>query len=103
MREVADNAGVFFADLGAAALHQPPDLLNRTVEDSFRASLEPVRRMFDHGQKVKDGLHPNAAGYKVMAGLVQSAIDRTLAAAPAPVSEKKRRRMFGIGGGGKQN
>ena len=52
----------------------------------------------------EDGLHPNAAGYKVMAGLVQSAIDRTLAAAPAPVIEKKRRRIFGIGGGGgKQN
>ena len=63
MREVADGAGVFFADLGAAAVHQPSDLLNRTVEDSFRVSLEPVRRMFDHGRKVQDGLHPNAAAH----------------------------------------
>ena len=63
MREVAEAAGVFFADLGAAAVHQPSDLLNRTVEDSFRVSLEPVRRMFDHGRKVHDGLHPNAAAH----------------------------------------
>ncbi len=63
MREVAEAAGVFFADLGAAAVHQPSDLLNRTVEDSFRVSLEPVRRMFDHGRKVQDGLHPNAASH----------------------------------------
>lgn len=43
-----------------------------------------------------DGLHPNAAGYRVMAGLAEEAIARTLPAAnPAPEPEKKRRRLFG--------
>ncbi len=50
----------------------------------------------------EDGLHPSAAGYKVMAALVQSAIDRAVVAPLAPAPEKKRRRIFGIGGG-KQN
>ena len=48
----------------------------------------------------EDGLHPNAAGYKVMAALVQSAIDRTLpesTASPASAA-KKRRRLFGGAG-----
>ncbi len=63
MREVAEKADVFFADLGAAAVLQPSDLLNRTVEDSFRVSLAPVRRMFDHGRNIQDGLHPNAAAH----------------------------------------
>ncbi len=62
-REVAQAAGVFFADLGAAAVYQPSDLMNRTVKSSFRAAMEPVRRMFDHGSKVQDGLHPNAAAH----------------------------------------
>ncbi|HWB02399.1 MAG TPA: SGNH/GDSL hydrolase family protein [Verrucomicrobiales bacterium] len=66
MREVADAAGIFFADLGAAAVYQPSDLLNRTVASTFRASSEPVRRMFDHGPKFKDGLHPNAAAHRRM-------------------------------------
>lgn len=66
MREVADAAGVFFADLGAAAFHQPSDLLNRTVESTFGAALEPVKRMFDHGKAMQDGLHPNAAGHLKM-------------------------------------
>ena len=44
-----------------------------------------------------DGLHPNAGGYKVMAALVQSAIDRVLPTANSPVPpEKKRRGPFGI-------
>ncbi|MBM3796627.1 MAG: hypothetical protein FJW31_21800 [Acidobacteria bacterium] len=43
----------------------------------------------------QDGLHPNAAGYKEMAALVQSAIDRTLPGQTAPAAEKKHRRWFG--------
>ena len=48
----------------------------------------------------EDGLHPNAAGYKIMAALVQSAIDRTLPGATSPggPAEKKRRRFFGVVG-----
>jgi lysophospholipase L1-like esterase len=40
----------------------------------------------------EDGLHPNAAGYKIMAPLAQAAIDQALRS-PAPPAKKKR---FGI-------
>lgn len=63
MREVADAAGVFFADLGAAAVYQPSDLINRTVEGNFRAAIDPVRRLFDHGEKVQDAFHPSGPGH----------------------------------------
>ncbi len=63
MREVAEAAGVFFADLGAAAVYHPSDLLNRTVESAFRSALPPVRAMFDHGPTVQNGFHPNAASH----------------------------------------
>ena len=47
----------------------------------------------------EDGLHPNAAGYKAMAALVQSSLDRVLPSPnPPAVPEKKRRRLLGIGG-----
>ena len=46
----------------------------------------------------EDGLHPNAAGYKIMAALVQSAIDRTLPAATPPAPARKKRGGFlGLG------
>lgn len=35
-----------------------------------------------------DGLHPNSAGYKIMAPLVQAGIDKALAASPAPGRKK---------------
>ena len=41
-----------------------------------------------------DGLHPNPAGYRVMAPMVLTAIDR-LAKPSAPQPEKKKRRFFG--------
>ena len=40
-----------------------------------------------------DGLHPNAAGYKIMAPLVEQAVDFALRLPPAPERKKKR---FGI-------
>jgi len=40
-----------------------------------------------------DGLHPNAAGYRVMAPLAAAAIDRALRAPAAPAQKRKR---FGI-------
>jgi lysophospholipase L1-like esterase len=40
----------------------------------------------------EDGLHPNAAGYKIMAPLALAAIDHALRS-PAPPAKKKR---FGI-------
>jgi len=63
MREVAEASGIFFADLGAAAVYQPSDLLNRTVESAFRSALPPVRAMFDHGPKVQNSFHPNSAAH----------------------------------------
>jgi lysophospholipase L1-like esterase len=36
-----------------------------------------------------DGLHPNAAGYKVMAPLAQAAIDKVLAPPPAPPRRRR--------------
>jgi lysophospholipase L1-like esterase len=38
-----------------------------------------------------DGLHPNVAGYRVMAPLVQAAIDQT--AKPAPPAAKKKKKL----------
>lgn len=66
MREAAEAAGVYFADLGAAAFFQPSDLINRTVEGTFKAAIDPVRRMFDHGSALHDGFHPNAASHLIM-------------------------------------
>lgn len=66
MREAAEAAGVFFADLGAAAVYQTSDLLNRAPESAFRSTLAPVRAMFDHGAKVQNGFHPNAAAHALM-------------------------------------
>ena len=40
-----------------------------------------------------DGLHPNAAGYRLMAPLAQAAIDMVIAAVPEQPA-KKRRRLF---------
>ena len=40
-----------------------------------------------------DGLHPNSAGYRVMAPLVQQAIEKAAPSGPAP--KKKRRFPFG--------
>lgn len=40
-----------------------------------------------------DGLHPNAAGYRIMAPLAKAAIDRSTPAAPAQ-PEKKKLRLF---------
>lgn len=63
MREVAEASGIFFADLGAAAVYEPSDLLNRTVESAFRTALPPVRAMFHHGPKVQNSFHPNSAAH----------------------------------------
>jgi lysophospholipase L1-like esterase len=40
-----------------------------------------------------DGLHPNGAGYRVMAPLVEQAITSLVGAAPEPVQKKERRRF----------
>ena len=40
-----------------------------------------------------DGLHPNSAGYRLMAPLVLEAMDKI--SAPAPQAEQKKRRLFG--------
>jgi lysophospholipase L1-like esterase len=67
-----------------------------TYLDYFTPTLDEAG--FLKKDLAEDGLHPNAAGYKVMAELVQSAIDRTLPSAPlTPAQEKKRRKLFGIG------
>jgi hypothetical protein len=66
MREVAEASGVFFADLGAAAVFGASDLLNRTPESAFRSVLPAVRAMFDHGAKVQNSFHPNAAAHTRM-------------------------------------
>lgn len=68
-----------------------------TYLDYFTPMLDDAG--FLQKDMAQDGLHPNAAGYKVMAALVQSAIDRTLPASSSPApAEKKRRKLFGIGG-----
>jgi lysophospholipase L1-like esterase len=42
-----------------------------------------------------DGLHPNSAGYRVMAPLAQAAIDKTVAtAATTPQQTQRRKRLF---------
>jgi len=50
---------------------------------------------FLRAELADDGLHPNSAGYRVMAPLAQAAIDKTVhVAAPAPAPVKKRRFPF---------
>ena len=58
------------------------DYFSKTVDGSgyLQASL------------ADDGLHPNAAGYRIMAPLVLEAIDKVLA--PPPAKSKKRRLPF---------
>ena len=47
-------------------------------------------------ETAEDGLHPNAAGYRVMAALAEEAIGKAMPAPAAPAeAEKKRRRLFG--------
>lgn len=61
--------------------------------DYFAPLLDPAG--FLKKETAEDGLHPNAAGYRVMAGLAADAIAKALPAAPTPEPEKKRRRLFG--------
>jgi lysophospholipase L1-like esterase len=42
----------------------------------------------------RDGLHPDPQGYRLMAPLVLETIDKTLAPAPAPPPQGKKRRLF---------
>ena len=68
------------------------DLYRRLSRCHSQEALETLQK-----DMADDGLHPNAGGYKVMAALVQSAIDRVLPTANSPVPpEKKRRGPFGI-------
>jgi lysophospholipase L1-like esterase len=67
-----------------------------TYLDYFTPMLDDAG--FLQKDMAEDGLHPNAAGYRVMAALVQSAIDRAVPPAPAAPAEKKRRKLLGIGG-----
>ncbi len=64
MREVAEKAGVFFADTAAALIRRPADLLQRTEEAAFTAALEPVRRCFVHGPEASNEFTPNAAAHR---------------------------------------
>ncbi|MFN7920721.1 MAG: SGNH/GDSL hydrolase family protein [Bryobacteraceae bacterium] len=43
----------------------------------------------------QDGLHPNAAGYSIMAPLAQAAIEKSFPAGAPPAPERKRRFLFG--------
>lgn len=64
-REVADEAGVFFADLGRALARRPSDLQSLKPGICFAGALLPVRRYFDHGPDVEDLLHINGEGARV--------------------------------------
>jgi lysophospholipase L1-like esterase len=59
-----------------------------TYLDYFSALADDSGRL--KAELADDGLHPNAAGYRVMAPLVQAALDRTLA--PPPPQPKGRKR-----------
>ncbi|HZO56021.1 MAG TPA: SGNH/GDSL hydrolase family protein [Bryobacteraceae bacterium] len=56
----------------------------------YASALKDERGMLK-ADLADDGLHPNAAGYRVMAPLVQAAIDQ--AAKPAPPPAKKKRKL----------
>lgn len=77
--------------------------LNKWIADLCRrrnlVHLDYFAAMVDEAGFLKkdlaeDGLHPNAAGYQVMAPLAQAAITKALPAPPPP--ERKRRGFFGI-------
>jgi lysophospholipase L1-like esterase len=57
--------------------------------DYFSAMLDS--RGFLKAELAEDGLHPNAAGYRVMAPLALGAIDKALAQGTAPPPGKGRR------------
>jgi len=61
-----------------------------TYADYFSATVDD--RGFLKAELADDGLHPNAAGYRIMGPIAQAAIDRALAPAPPP----KRGRKLGI-------
>ncbi|MES2708819.1 MAG: GDSL-type esterase/lipase family protein [Verrucomicrobiota bacterium] len=60
-REVAEAAGVYCVDLGAANVWGPSDLFNLTASNAFAAALAPVRRQFAYGAGITETLHPNSA------------------------------------------
>ncbi len=75
--------------------------LNRWLQEMCKARgllyLDYFSAMVDssgllQASLAEDGLHPNAAGYKIMAPLAQAAIEKALRS-PAPPAKKKR---FGI-------
>jgi lysophospholipase L1-like esterase len=61
---------------------------NYLYVDYFTATVDPAG--FLKAEFADDGLHPNAAGYRVMAPLALASIDKL---APAPVQEKKRKKF----------
>jgi lysophospholipase L1-like esterase len=58
--------------------------------DYFSAMVDGSGQL--RSELADDGLHPNAEGYKIMAPLAQAALD----GAPKTVSEKSRKKRFGI-------
>jgi lysophospholipase L1-like esterase len=73
--------------------------LKRLCSDRGYTYLDYFTALVDETGQLKadlaaDGLHPNAAGYRIMAPLALEAIEKTLA---PPQQKQKKRRLFGIG------
>ena len=72
LREIAETAGVFFADLGNALVRRPSDLINLNARDAFAAALDVLRPHFDHPGIEPAGVswHPNGAAHRRMGDTV---------------------------------
>lgn len=82
-----------------ATIRQLNDWLRRMCEQRGLIYLDYFSQMVDaagflQAELADDGLHPNSAGYRVMAPLALAAIDRAAGGSSAPPSQR-RRRLFG--------
>ncbi|RYD34324.1 MAG: hypothetical protein EOP86_11235 [Verrucomicrobiaceae bacterium] len=86
-REVAEAAGVFCVDLGAANVWAPSDLFRLTADEAFPAAFGLVRRQFVYSAGPPETLHPNSAATLRMGDLAaQELLGRQTLRGPVEVT-----------------
>ena len=74
LREVAEAAGLFFADLGMALVRRPSELMQLNAAQACDAAVEVLRRWYQHGGTAETGVswHPNAEAHRRMGEVAAS-------------------------------